>query len=54
MLRQFCRGEYYFSRLSLQREGLVLTVAIYDSAHTQAVAYLIGQTAAEKIISEYL
>lgn len=24
-----------------------------DSAHTQAVAYLIGQTAAEKIIKEY-
>lgn len=25
-----------------------------DSAHTQAVAYLIGETAAEKIIAEYL
>ena len=24
------------------------------SAHTQAVAYLIGQTAAEKIVGEYL
>ncbi len=28
-------------------------MTVDDSAHTQAVAYLIGQTAAEKIVAEY-
>ena len=38
-----------------RRRALTVTQwVLNNSAHTQAVAYLVGQTAAEKIVAEYL
>lgn len=52
MLRRFCRGEFCGGG----REGNTSSADadFDDSAHTQAIAYVIAETASEKMVGEYI
>ena len=49
----FLFEDYSFFFFFLFRADLLTRIDRKKSAHTQAVAYVIGETAAEKIVAEY-